>query len=145
MLVFLFSPDEPRAALLVEVELANGATVALVCVHFIWVADDTVRFDQARTLCASLDARATPYLVVGDFNDQPGSRTLQLFGERALGAAKPDTARFTFPADAPRKEIDFVQAGPAARWQVRAVRVVDEAMASDHRLLLAVLALDAPR
>lgn len=137
--------DEPRAALLVEVELANGATVALVCVHFNWIADDTVRFDQARTLCASLDALPTPYLVVGDFNDQPGSRTLQLFAERTLGAAKPDDARFTFPADAPRKEIDFVQAGPAARWQVRNVRVVDEAMASDHRPLLAVLTLDALR
>lgn len=137
--------DEPRAALLVEVELANGERVALVCVHLDWVADDRVRFDQARTLCASLDALPTPYLVVGDFNDQPGSRTLGLFAERTLAAAKPEAARFTHPADEPTKEIDFVQAGPPARWQVHDVQVVDERMASDHRPLLAVLALQPAR
>lgn len=133
--------DEPRAALLVEVELANGEALAFVCIHLNWVADDRVRFSQAETLCASLDGLAIPYVVVGDFNDQPGSRTLQLFAERTRGADKPAEARFTYPADAPTKEIDFVQAAPTGRWQVGDVRVVDERMASDHRPLLAVLTL----
>lgn len=133
--------DEPRAALLVEVELANGEALAFVCIHFNWVADDRVRFSQAETLCRSLDGLAMPYVVVGDFNDQPGSRTLQLFAERTRGADKPAAARFTYPAEVPTKEIDFVQAAPPARWQVGDVRVVDERMASDHRPLLAVLTL----
>jgi endonuclease/exonuclease/phosphatase family metal-dependent hydrolase len=137
--------DEPRAALLVEVELANGERVALVCVHLNWVADDAVRFDQARTLCTSLDALPMPYLVVGDFNDEPGSRTLGLFAERTRAASKPADARFTYPADVPTKEIDFVQAGPPARWRVHGVQVVDERIASDHRPLLAVLALQPAR
>ena len=131
--------DEPRIALLVEVETHDGALVSIVGVHFNWVQDDTLRFAQAEALCATLDALATPYLVVGDFNDEPGSRTLALFEARARLAAKPEGARFTYPADAPRKEIDFVYAAPPARWDVREVRVVDERLASDHRPVLAVL------
>jgi endonuclease/exonuclease/phosphatase family metal-dependent hydrolase len=104
-----------------------------------------VRFDQARTLCTSLDALPMPYLVVGDFNDEPGSRTLGLFAERTRAASKSADTRFTYPADVPTKEIDFVQAGPPARWRVGSVQVVDERIASDHRPLLAVLTLQPVR
>lgn len=135
--------DEPRIALLVEVETEDGALVSLISVHFNWVHDDVLRFAQAETLCRELDALTTPYLVVGDFNDEPGSRTLALFEARARQAVKPDGARFTFPSQAPEKEIDFVYAAPKEKWDVGEVRVVDERMASDHRPVLAVLGLRA--
>ncbi len=133
--------DEPRAALLVEVEAENGVAVSVVCVHFNWVADDTKRFAQAATLCASLDALATPWVVAGDYNDVPGSRTLALFDARATNAAKPAGSNSTFPADQPEREIDFVYAAPQARWLVQQARVVEERAASDHRPVLAVLEL----
>ncbi len=136
--------NEPRIALLVEVETPGGAAVSLVGVHFNWVADDTLRYAQAQTLCTYLDALTTPYVVVGDFNDLPGSRTLALFDARATPATKPDGARDTYPADAPKKEIDFVYAAPRERWRIGEVRVVDERMASDHRPVLAVLGIGAP-
>lgn len=133
--------DEPRAALLVEVEAENGVAVSVVCVHFNWVADDTKRFAQASTLCASLDALDTPWIVAGDYNDVPGSRTLALFDARATNAAKPAGSTATFPADQPEREIDFVYAAPQGRWLVQQARVVEEKAASDHRPVLAVLEL----
>jgi endonuclease/exonuclease/phosphatase family metal-dependent hydrolase len=139
--------DEPRAALLVEVELENGEVVACVCVHFHALADDAVRYEQARTLCTILDALPLPWIVAGDCNDVPGSRTRQLFAERTRSAAKPVGGNLTFPASAPIKEIDLIEAAPPSRWDVSEVRVVDERMASDHRPVVAVLTLlgDAPR
>jgi endonuclease/exonuclease/phosphatase family metal-dependent hydrolase len=133
--------DEPRAALLVELETENGVAVSVVCVHFNWVADDSKRFAQASTLCATLDALDTPRIVAGDYNDVPGSRTLALFDARATNAAKPAGSQATFPADQPEREIDFVYAAPQSRWLVRQARVVDEKAASDHRPVLAVLEL----
>jgi endonuclease/exonuclease/phosphatase family metal-dependent hydrolase len=133
--------DEPRAALLVEVEAENGVAVSVVCVHFNWVADDTKRFAQASTLCSSLDALDTPWIVAGDYNDVPGSRTLALFDARAANAAKPAGSNSTYPADQPEREIDFVYAAPQGRWLVQQARVVEEKAASDHRPVLAVFEL----
>ncbi|MBA3887153.1 MAG: hypothetical protein H0X67_15695 [Acidobacteria bacterium] len=77
--------------------------------------------------------------LLGDFNDLPESRTLALFRSRAGEAVKPEPGRFTFPADEPRREIEYVFFAPAAAWRARDVRVVDERVASDHRPVLAVL------
>jgi endonuclease/exonuclease/phosphatase family metal-dependent hydrolase len=45
----------------------------------------------------------------------------------------------TFPAEKPEKWIDYVLVRPAEKWEVVEVRVIEEAVASDHRPLLAVL------
>lgn len=132
--------NEPRVALRVALELADGTTLHVVDVHFDWVRDDAFRFAQAETLAARLRT-LDRYVVLGDFNDRPGSRTLELFATQAREADKPDGARFTIPADAPDHEIDFVFAAPADRWVVDHVEVVDEALASDHRPVLADLRL----
>jgi endonuclease/exonuclease/phosphatase family metal-dependent hydrolase len=131
---------EPRIALAAEVVLPEGDTVVAVNVHFDWIGDDRDRFAQASALVAVLDNLPHPWILIGDVNDEPGSRTLALFGERAREAAKPRQDRLTFSTEDPRREIDFVFLGPPARWAVREVRVVDEWVASDHFPVLAVVA-----
>ena len=44
-------------------------------VSFDWVEDDKFRFMQAETLAEYLDTLTLPYLLIGDFNDPPNSRT----------------------------------------------------------------------
>jgi endonuclease/exonuclease/phosphatase family metal-dependent hydrolase len=132
--------NEPRVALSVNVRLSDGRVLAIVNVHFDWVRDDGFRFAQASSLAAHLDGLATPYILLGDFNDVPGSRTLALFEKRATMARKPEVARFTFPAPQPAREIDFIFYAPATAFTAREVRVIDERVASDHRPVLAVLA-----
>lgn len=133
--------NEPRVALIVEAILPDDRVVAVVCVHFDWVRDDRFRFAQAEALAAELRTLTTPWILVGDFNDRRGSRTLDLFEELAREARKPEDARFTFPSDRPRSEIDFIFQAPADRWEEAAARVVDEPMASDHRPVFAELRL----
>ncbi len=137
-------PDghEPRVALSVEVEGPDGAPLTFCCVHFDWVADDTFRFAQAQTAAAHLDSLEQPYVVLGDFNDRPGSRTLALYARDARPAWTVPTP--TFPADAPTAPIDHLFAFPPARWHVEHAAVVDERVASDHRPFLVVLRLLAP-
>jgi len=47
--------------------------------------------------------------------------------------------RATIPVDRPSRQIDFVLSRPLDRWKVVEVKVLDEAVASDHRPILAVI------
>jgi len=131
--------NEPRIALLVDVALPNGDTISVVNVHFDWVGNDTLRYAQATALTRVLDTLRTPYVLLGDFNDEPGSRTVALFTSRAREMKKPVSDHFTFSSTAPTKEIDFIFAAPAGTWRDGAARVVSEAVASDHRPVVTTL------
>tara|TARA_R110002072_G_scaffold174303_4_gene329432 strand:+ start:35860 stop:37509 length:1650 start_codon:yes stop_codon:yes gene_type:complete len=135
--------NEPRIALIAETRLPTGDTVLLVNVHFDWVGDDGYRFAQASKLAAHLRAQAKPFLLLGDFNDGPESRTLALFDEVAHRTQKPKGDRLTFSSTKPVKEIDFIFCAPRDAWQVGRVEVITEPMASDHRPVVAELTLRA--
>jgi endonuclease/exonuclease/phosphatase family metal-dependent hydrolase len=131
--------NEPRVALMVEIRLPDGSTMAAINLHFDWVRDDGFRYAQAETLAKHLDTLKMPYVLLGDFNDVPGSRTLALFRARATEAAKPAGGNLTFSSTKPEREIDYIFYAPADAFRAREVRVIDEAVASDHRPVLAVL------
>lgn len=133
---------EPRVALMAEVLLPNDERVLVVHVHFDWIDGDTVRFAQAQKLQQHLQTVKLPIVLLGDFNDQPGSRTLELF-EDYLEAEKPEGDHLTWPADEPEMEIDFVFAAPADRWSVKGTYVVPEEVVSDHRPVFTELTLKA--
>jgi len=134
--------NEPRVALACKVQLPNQREVVVVNLHFDWVEDDKFRFMQAETLAKYLDTLTLPYLLIGDFNDQPNSRTLELLSRNSLSAVKPNNDRFTFPATKPVIEIDFIFAAPSSAWQLKFTRVFDGKMTSDHRPVIAVFALN---
>jgi endonuclease/exonuclease/phosphatase family metal-dependent hydrolase len=133
--------NEPRVALAVQFERPTGGVLTVIDVHFDWVGDDAFRFAQARAVASVLHTLSTPYILAGDFNDHPGSRTMALFHERATEADKPESNRFTFSADDPRREIDFIFVSRAHDWTVRRVEVVPERVASDHMPVVAELVL----
>jgi len=131
--------NEPRVALVAEVLLPDGISLLLVNVHFDWVDDDKFRFAQAQVVANYLKEQTLPFILLGDFNDQPGSRTLKLFTEIAKEAAKPKDDHFTFSSTKPEIEIDFIFAGPPERWRVNKTSVLEEKVASDHRPFAAEL------
>ena len=131
---------EPRIALMAEVQLPNDQRVLVVHVHFDWIDDDKVRFSQAQKLQQHLKTVDLPIVLLGDFNDQPGSRTLLLFADY-LEAKKPDGENLTWPANKPEVEIDFIFAAPADTWSVSEAKVVPEEVVSDHRPVVAELTL----
>lgn len=135
--------EEPRIALTAEVRLPSGESLTIVNVHFDWIDDDKSRFAQATALAEYLRQLKTPYVLLGDFNDTPGSRTISLFQSMAGEAKKPVKDQFTFSSTKPEKEIDFIFFSPAERWQARDTRVLNEKLVSDHRPVMTELVLKA--
>ena len=97
----LTTGNEPRVALACKVRLPDQREVMVVNLHFDWVEDDKFRFQQAKELAQYLDSLAIPYVLMGDFNDEPKSRTLDLLAKDKLAAEKPIQDRFTFPSTKP--------------------------------------------
>ena len=131
--IVLPTGEEPRVALAARIALPSGDTITAVNVHFDWVENDAVRVRQARTLSVVLDTLSEPWLLVGDFNDGPTSRTLRVFEDMVHPASKPTDSSYTFPSNGPVKEIDYIFAQRSERWRSGTVRVVTDSLASDHR------------
>lgn len=136
--------NEPRIALVAEIELPDGRALTVVNVHFDWVGDDAFRYAQASRVADLIEELADPFLLIGDFNDLPGSRTLALFHRLATEVAKPAGGEFTFPSTEPVREIDYVFVSRSDAWVVDSVRVEVEWAASDHRPVVAALSLGSP-
>lgn len=130
---------EPRAAVEVNVVIKSGDTIRFVGTHLDHEADDYNRFIQAKELDRVIRRDAVPTILVGDLNETPENRGMQLLFEN-WERSFADNA-FTFPSDEPIKKIDYVLYYPAKRWRVLEKRVIDERIASDHRPVLVVLEL----
>jgi len=135
--------NEPRIALFAEIALPSGRRIAVVNVHFDWVSDDSLRFRQVVALSAMLDTLTLPILLLGDFNDVPGSRTMAQWSTRFITVEKPADDHFTFSSTAPEKEIDHIIAAPRGAWVFSPGRVVTDSVTSDHRAFVARLRLTA--
>lgn len=133
--------NEPRIALIADATTTDGQRFHIVNVHFDWVDDDTYRFAQAKMLHAELNKLPNPYILLGDFNDQPGSRTLDLFNSNHLQCTKAQSNRFTFPSRNADSEIDFIFTFPPSRWRPAHARVIQEPDASDHSPVVSSLQL----
>ncbi len=78
-----------------------------------------------------------PALLAGDLNDRIGSETLRGFDSSWTRVNSKEMP--TFPVDKPTRQIDFILTRPAQGWKVIEARVLDEAIASDHRAFFAIL------
>ena len=98
---------------------------------------DARRLKQAQVVTGVLARGNGPVILAGDFNDVPGSPVLESFAGEWLAVAKEGPA-FTSPAANPKAEIDHVLV--RGLKVVSPVVVLAEAIASDHRPLVTVLA-----
>ncbi|MCA9290935.1 MAG: endonuclease/exonuclease/phosphatase family protein [Phycisphaerales bacterium] len=130
---------EPRTALWASIARPRAPFV-LVGVHFDWLADDVSRWAQAEALVRALATESRPLIVAGDFNDVPGSRTIERLDRTWLRIPKVRGSSFTFPSPSPEREIDFIYARVWSRRPTGLARVIDERAASDHRPVVATIA-----
>jgi endonuclease/exonuclease/phosphatase family metal-dependent hydrolase len=132
---------EKRCALAVVVKpWPQGPALTFVATHFDHTRDETDRLaqaDEVRRLFTSEEG-AGPMILAGDLNAAPASETMKrLIGRWTDAGAETDAP--TIPSDEPRSRIDYVLFRPARVWHVVDTTVLDEAVASDHRPVLAVL------
>jgi endonuclease/exonuclease/phosphatase family metal-dependent hydrolase len=129
--------EEPRTALDVRVALGDeGRIVSVIGIHFYRTPEE--RLAQADSLTRMVREAPHPVILVGDFNSQRGDLVMRSLAEDWRVLDKTGDS-FTFPADAPAREIDFVMVRPSSSFEVLEHRVIAESVASDHRPLLAVL------
>jgi endonuclease/exonuclease/phosphatase (EEP) superfamily protein YafD len=79
-------------------------------------------------------------IFAGDFNSTPDSAVMDLV-EQSFEIPDKGEDQFTFHAQKPVREIDFIAYRPADRFELIESRVIDEAVVSDHRPVLLVLKL----
>lgn len=127
---------EPRIAFEAAVTV-GGKPLRLVSVHLDH-QQDARRLKQAETLAKELGASDVPLILAGDFNDVPDSPVMKAFGEGWTAVEKSEP-KLTCPAANPKTEIDHVLL--RGLKAVSPVTVVPEAVASDHRPLVTVVAL----
>ena len=132
---------EQRGVLEVHLEAPGTRTsVVLWATHFDHRSNDEERRASAEAIEARIREQPdVPAILAGDLNDVAGSPTLASLGQSWV-RTNTDILP-TIPAGQPRRQIDYVLVRPARRWRVLETRVLDEAVASDHRPLLAVLEL----
>jgi endonuclease/exonuclease/phosphatase family metal-dependent hydrolase len=129
--------DEPRAAVVAELD---GPRLTVAATHLSFVPGMNVV--QLRRLRAALAGLPAPRLLVGDLN-LPGRLPARVLGWRPLATGP------TFPAPAPRLQIDHVLADGVPPDAVAGAEVVHLPV-SDHRalavdLMPAALAGSEPR
>ena len=125
---------EHRAALAGRIRVGDdGPEVVVVGIHLVWTGEE--RYSQAARLIEIFKDEKSPVILAGDFNSRPDSDVMALVGE-AWHIPDKGEDHFTFPSDAPDREIDYIVYRPSDRFEVVEHRVVDEPVASDHRPLL---------
>jgi endonuclease/exonuclease/phosphatase family metal-dependent hydrolase len=113
--------------------------VRVMATHFDHRRDDQERVLSAQMVNGLIKNEPSPRLLLGDLNDTVDSQPLQVLLE-SWQITNP-TPLPTIPVKEPKRQIDFVMFAPTSRWMTIETRVLDEAVASDHRPILSVLEL----
>jgi endonuclease/exonuclease/phosphatase family metal-dependent hydrolase len=123
----------PRGAIAVTVRGPNDRPLRFISTHFQHnVAEDRVAEAKAiNELFASGDA-SIPTILAGDMNATPDAEPIQILLERWSNASD-DPPSPSAPSVKPSSRIDYIFYRPDAGIRVVDAKVIDEAMASDHR------------
>ncbi len=130
-------PGEPRSALCVTLESNAKTPLTFIATHLdLSEKQRLASVPLIENLFAS-DSNS-PAILAGDLNAQPGSTTILAFSKTWENATSRE-GLFTFPSTTPNEQIDFIFYRPATCWRVVETKVLEEAVASDHRPILAIL------
>ncbi|MDE2744670.1 MAG: endonuclease/exonuclease/phosphatase family protein [Chloroflexota bacterium] len=122
-----------RGYLLVTIDV-NGELVQIVATHLHHVEwEPQHRIPQVQELLDGVDW-SRPSVLLGDLNAQPHHAEILMLAKAGLSPGRPAVP--TFPADRPRRQIDYILATTA--FTVVELRTVDTD-ASDHLPLFATL------
>ncbi len=131
----------PRGAIAVTVKGPDGKPLRFISTHFQHnVEEDRVAEAGAINTLFAGDEDTTPTILAGDMNALPASEPMKVLLKRWTNAID-ESAAPTAPSRNPRSRIDYVLYRPASHFQLREAMVIAEEVASDHRPVLAVLAL----
>jgi endonuclease/exonuclease/phosphatase family metal-dependent hydrolase len=132
---------EQRGALSAEIEIP-GVTdhLTFISTHFDHRPDDTERIASSKYVNHWINKLPNqPMIIAGDFNDIIGSKTLSIL-DKSWTRTNPESMP-TIPVKKPTRQIDFILYRPKSRFTTEETKVLDEAVASDHRAFFSVVKL----
>jgi endonuclease/exonuclease/phosphatase family metal-dependent hydrolase len=134
----------PRGALVITVQAPDGKPLRFISTHFQHnVPEDRVEEAKAVNTLFAAESEHQRTILAGDFNSTPDAEPISILEQRwthAIDEARAPSA----PSVKPKSRIDYVFFRAAAEFRVVSSEVLPEAMASDHRPVLAVLELLQP-
>lgn len=134
---------EPRTALeIISVLKDAGDTVSFISTHLDHRAKNHKRIEQVKKINIAFSANRYPTVLAGDINDTPDSETLKLLETTWTSTYNKENPEPTYPAASPYKKIDYILYAPKNKWKYRSAKVVDDAIASDHRAYVVILELN---
>lgn len=138
-----FDLSEQRGVIAAEIKIPEmKMPLLLLATHLDHQSDDRNRLASAKVINELISPHPhQPAILSGDLNATPDSDTLKLLEPIWTRANEKPMA--TVPVDQPTSQIDFIMYRPANRWKVVEVKVLDEAIASDHRAIFAMLELQS--
>lgn len=124
--------SEPRSLLIVELE-----DYYYCCTHLSLHEED--RITSIGIIEQELSKLDKPALLAGDFNAAPTSEFMKIMGEHFHVFKKTDGEGFTFRADKPFSEIDYIClfTDKGAKAEVASHTVINAPVESDHRPIVA--------
>lgn len=124
--------SEPRSLLIVELE-----DYYYCCTHLSLHEED--RVTSAGIIVEEFSKLDKPALLAGDFNANPTSEFMKIMGEHFHVFKKTDGEGFTFRADKPFSEIDYIClfTDKGAKAEVASHTVINAPVESDHRPIVA--------
>lgn len=138
------TPDRttyPRGAISVTVTAPDGKPLRFISTHFQHnVPEDRLAEAQAINKLFAADDDGLRTILAGDMNAQPDAEPVVELLKKWSNAID-EAATPTAPATTPRSRIDYVFYRNVSQFRLVESKVIAEAMASDHRPVLAVLEL----
>jgi|JI10StandDraft_1071094.scaffolds.fasta_scaffold00301_24 endonuclease/exonuclease/phosphatase family metal-dependent hydrolase len=130
---------EQRGVLKVVLQLSNRSQhLTVYATHLDHRRDERERVLSAERINGLVEEAALG-LLLGDLNDVAGSKTLDILDEKWTRTNSEILA--TIPVEQPKRQIDFIAVRPGGYWRILETKVLDEAVASDHRPIMAVVEL----
>jgi endonuclease/exonuclease/phosphatase family metal-dependent hydrolase len=131
----------PRAAIALTVTAPDGKPLRFISTHFQHnVESDRVNQAHAINELFAADGDNLRTILAGDMNAIPGSEPVKVLQTKWQNAID-EAALPTVPSHDPTSRIDYIFYRLKMQFQVEETKVIDEAMASDHRPVFAVLTL----
>jgi endonuclease/exonuclease/phosphatase family metal-dependent hydrolase len=124
--------SEPRSLQIVELE-----DYYYRCTHLSLHAED--RETSIGIIIDELSKLDKPVMIAGDFNAEPEEESMKMMAEK-FAIFKKDAAPYTFPADKPDIEIDYIcllKSGKVSKFEVLEHSIIDAPVESDHRPIVA--------
>lgn len=128
---------EPRVLGTIKVKTPEGIELIFGSTHLDSQKEDTNRLLQIKEIGRIVDNARLPVIVAGDFNDTPGSKTIDILDRHLQRTCK--NCQPTIPVKNPVRAIDFITYRPDDQFKVISQKVVQETYASDHLPVLSVL------